>query len=156
MKWILVGLLGLLLCAGCAGCQPTPEQEIVVKKDAERMIEQASSEDNGTLLDSLVIPNGRYSYESTGADGRLHIKVDASIEAPACNNIPIFRVSIGEFSQEVVTDIFNYFFPDEKPYDRVTVQTKLSILVVQPPPSTFMANISRSPPSGILKLYVMV
>ena len=112
MKRAIALLLLLINAFSLVACQPTPEQEIVVKKDAERMIEQASSEDNGTLLDSLVIPNGRYSYESTGADGRLHIKVDASIEAPACNNIPIFFVFIGEFSQKAVTDIFNYFFPD--------------------------------------------
>ncbi len=127
MKRAIALSLLLINAFSLAACQPTPEQDIVVKKDAERMIEQTSSEDNGTLLDSLVIPDGRYSYESTGADGRLHIKVDASIEAPACDSIPIFRVSIGEFSQEAVTDIFNYFFPDEKPYDRVTVQTKADI-----------------------------
>ncbi len=119
--------LTLITTFSLAACQATPGQEFVVRKDTERMVEQAGNEDNGTLLDSLVIPDGRYSYESTGADGRLHIKVDASIEAPAHGSMPIFRVSICEFSQEAVTDIFNYLFPDEKPYDRVTVQTKADI-----------------------------
>ncbi|HOG02195.1 MAG TPA: DUF6034 family protein [Clostridia bacterium] len=123
----------LVVCAAAlsfAACQVTPEAPIVVEKDTERMIERAGDEQNGTRLDAIVIPEGRYTFESVGAGGKLHIKVDATVEAPDIGDIPILRVSIGEFSQEMVTGIFNYLFPAQKPYDRIAVQTKADIEII--------------------------
>lgn len=127
MKKIIATILALGSLLYMTACQATPEKDIIVHKDTERMIEQAADESNGTRLEKLVIPDGRYTYQSTGANGRLHINVDATIEKPDSASIPIFRVSMGSFSQETVTAIFNYLFPDEKPIDRSVVQTKADI-----------------------------
>jgi hypothetical protein len=127
MKKIIAIILamGTFLCM--TACQATPEKDIIVLKDAERMVEQAADENNGTGLDSLVIPEGRYTYESAEADGALHINVDASVEKPDSGDMPIVRVCMSSFSQETVTAIFNYLFPDGKPYDKARVQTKADI-----------------------------
>lgn len=82
MKRIFVGLLGLLLCAGGAGCQPTPEQEIVVKKDMDRMLAQAAQSDNGAFMNDMNIPEGRYRFSAEELNGRVRINVDAEIIKP--------------------------------------------------------------------------
>lgn len=125
VKKITAALLVLPFLA-LAACQPTPESGIIVQKDSERMIEQAADESNGTQFEDLIVPES-YTYESTEAYGRLYINVDATIEAPDSEDMPIVQVSKGSFLQETVTGIFNYLFPDEKPYSRITVQAKTDI-----------------------------
>ena len=127
MKIVVAVILLLGTFLYMAACQATPEKDIVVKKDVDRMIKKAGDESNGTQLNALVVSEGRYTYESTGADEKLHIKVDAAIEKPDSVNMPIIRVSMGNFSQETVTAVFNYLFPKEKPYNRNWVQTKADI-----------------------------
>lgn len=130
MKRIIAAVLILGTLLYITACQATPEKNIVVKKDTERMVEKAADESNGTQLDALVIPEGRYTYESTGADGKLHINVDAAIEKPDSGSMPIIRATMASFSQETVTAIFNYLFPGEKPYEQEKVQTKADIETV--------------------------
>ena len=65
-----------------AACQETPDEVVVVKKDTERMIEQAGSEDNGNKLSELGIPDEHYTFNSELANGRLKINVDADIRVP--------------------------------------------------------------------------
>ncbi len=100
-----------------AACQATPEEPIAVKKDMERMIDQADAQENGLKLADIDIPTDRYTFESTGLNGRMHITVDAEIQRPSNDEIPIIRVSKGGFSQELVSSIFAYLFPNEKPFD---------------------------------------
>lgn len=127
MKRIMTAILILVTLLYMAACQATPEEDIIVQKDTERMVEKAADENNGTQLDTLVIPEEHYTYESTGADGKLHINVDAVIEKPDSGNMPIVRASIGRFSQEAVTGIFNYLFPDEKPREITVYSDKESL-----------------------------
>jgi len=125
MKKIFLILLTVIMMLSAVACQATPDEVIVVKKDTERMIEQASQPDNGKTMDVLEIPEGRYTFSSTGLDGRFRIEVDADIERPNEEALPIVRVKMGDFSQELVTKIFNYFFSDQLAYDvSDNVQTK--------------------------------
>ena len=50
MKRYIAILLCMAVAFGAAACQPTPEQAIVVKKDTERMIEQAAQPSNGAAI----------------------------------------------------------------------------------------------------------
>ena len=111
-----------------AACQVTPEAPIVVQKDTERMVEQARTQDGAASLKELGIPDGRYTFDTTGANGKLRIHVDTDIVTPNVTAMPIVKVSMGLFSQEQVTGIFNYLFPDQKPtYDFGQVETKADI-----------------------------
>ena len=129
MKKRIAILLITIIAFGAAACQPTPEKAVVVKKDTERMIEQAAQPSNGAAIDDVGIPEGRYTFSAEGLNGRLRINVDAEIEAPAAQAMPIVRVERGGFSQEIVTKVFNYFYAGETAYDASGehVETKAEI-----------------------------
>lgn len=128
MKKALSILLIMATALSFAACQVTPEEPVVVKKDTERLVEQAGSKEGKTQLPELGIPAGRYTFDANGANGKLRIHVDAAILKPDVSAMPIVQVSMGLFSQEQVTGIFNYLFPDEKPkYDFGQVETKADI-----------------------------
>ena len=57
MKKLITIFLTLFMLLSAAACQPTPEKLIVVKKDTERMIEQAQASDTGgnSLISALGI-----------------------------------------------------------------------------------------------------
>lgn len=117
MKKLITIFLTLFMLISTAACQPTPEQAIVVKKDTERMIEQAAQPSNGAAIDEVGIPEGRYTFSAEGLNGRLRTNVDAEIEAPVAQAMPIVRVEQGGFSQELVTKIFNYLFAGKTAYE---------------------------------------
>jgi hypothetical protein len=119
-----------MLIISLAACQATPEKPIVVQKDTERLVAQAKDKSNGTELNALTIPEGCYTYESAGADGKLHIAVKAVVKKPQSGAMPVVRASIGRFTQKTVTAIFDYLFPGKKPYDRIKVQTKAEIQAI--------------------------
>ena len=129
MRRYIAILLCMAVAFGAAACQPTPEKAVVVKKDTERMIEQAAQPSNGAAIDDVGIPEGRYTFSAEGLNGRLRINVDAEIEAPAAQAMPIVRVERGGFSQEIVTKVFNYFYAGETAYDASGehVETKAEI-----------------------------
>ena len=129
MRRYIAILLCMAVAVGAVACQPTPEQAVVVKKDTERMIEQAAQPSNGAAIDEVGIPEGRYTFSAEGLNGRLRINVDAEIEAPAAQAMPIVRVERGGFSQEIVTKVFNYFYAGETAYDASGehVETKAEI-----------------------------
>ena len=121
MKRKIIALsLALITAFSLAACQKTPEQEFVVQKDTERMIEQARDEEHGTTAAELGVPEENYTFSATGADGRLVVNVDAPVIVPSAN-IPTARVSATGFTQEQVTGFFNYLFPGEKPLSGTNV-----------------------------------
>lgn len=127
MKRKIIALsLALITAFSLAACQKTPEQEFIVQKDTERMIEQARDEEHGTTAAELGVPEENYTFSATGADGRLVVNVDAPVIVPSAN-IPTARVSATGFTQKQVTGLFNYLFPDEKPLittSDVSIRTK--------------------------------
>jgi hypothetical protein len=91
-------------------CQPTPEADIVIQKNTEQMIKAAKQTPEAaeamTLAEAYVIPE-TLSYTENDVDGKLVIEVDASIELPSVNMLPIARVSTADFSQETVSLMFD-------------------------------------------------
>ncbi len=59
MKKLITIFLTLFMLLSAAACQKTPEKAVVVKKDTERMIEQAqaSDTDGSSLISALGIPD---------------------------------------------------------------------------------------------------
>lgn len=116
MKTKIIALITAAATLFClTACQPTPDRDIVVKKDSERMIEKAQSEEEGNKTLSAIDAPEHYTHESEGAGGKLRIKVDADVVVPDVESMPIVRASMDLLTQEQVTGMFNYFFPDEKP-----------------------------------------
>jgi len=100
-----------------AACQPTPAETVVIEKDTERMVEQATEEEYGTKIETILGNTDRIELHTVSLDGRLTINVDASIEVPNADYMPILRAVPGFFTQESVSGIFNYLYPSQKPYD---------------------------------------
>lgn len=102
-------------------CQATPEKPAVVKKDTERLIEQAAGTketETGTTkigVTQLGIPEGRATYETAELSGKLKITADAEVIVPDTDAMPIVKASQGLFTQEQITGMFNLLFPGEKP-----------------------------------------
>lgn len=117
-----------MICAGLlllTGCQPTPEQPVVEKKDTEQMLEQAQGEASSSGMAALGVIEEKAVYEAVEADGMLKISADAKVTLPDAEKMPVKRVTQGVFTQEQVTAIFNYFYPEEKPLTIPTqVETK--------------------------------
>lgn len=129
MKKRIISLSCALICAlSLTACQTTPEKSVVMAKDSDRMMELAASAEGGTRISDLGIPDGNVKGEITGANGKLKINIDAEVETPDVDTMPIKKVSMGVFSQEVVTGLFNYLYPDEKPKIDSGIVTKDDIL----------------------------
>ncbi len=105
----------LVIVCFLSACQPTPAEEIVIRKDTEQMVQQAANNSAGQKVSKLKVPEGSYTYQTTAADGKLTISVDAAVTVPESEKIPTARVSETGFTQEQVTAFFNYLFPDEQP-----------------------------------------
>ena len=112
MKKTIALIIAAVMLLALSACQATPDEELIVQKDTERMVEQAADESAGTKVSKLKVPDGNYTFQTTAADGKLTINVDAPVSVPESEKIPTARVSETGFTQEEVTAFFNYFFPD--------------------------------------------
>lgn len=97
-------------------CQANPTDVVVIQKDTERMVSQAE-EEQGTKLETILGDKKRIELHAVGLDGRLTINVEAAVQAPSTDYLPILRVTPGYFTQDSVSGIFNFLFPAQKPYD---------------------------------------
>ncbi len=127
MKKIMIIAIAMFILTSC---QPTPEQNVVVEKDTERMVEQAMPESKQEDIPTIgeLVSEDRYVYEETGADGKLTLTMDAEIVVPDVDYMPIAEVSKDIFTQEQVSKMFNYFFPSgEATIDMPQVELKSDI-----------------------------
>ena len=127
MKKILPVLLAMLVITALFfGCQATPEQDIVVQKDMEQMIEKGLEESGDTTVSPSIdvtdyamlceyygIPE---RFQTTITEGKLTINCDVAIELPKATALPMARVEAGEFSQEQVYAFWNALVGDTPMY----------------------------------------
>ena len=81
MRRYIAILLCMAVAAGVAACQPTPEQDIVVGKDTDRLIENAAkdtsapfpSDASGCDLYERIGAPETYSAELVSSGGKLHV-----------------------------------------------------------------------------------
>ncbi len=142
MKRILVILLSLSLIA----CVPTPEEDFVPQKDTTAMIEMAKSTalpDESTVgIDAqnggqtaLALPSLReryqipetYQYHAELAEGNFILNIDAKVDVPDTNKIPIVRVERIGFDPDVVRTLFNALCGDTEMYYIQQVYSKSQI-----------------------------
>lgn len=107
MKRVLSVLISILMLLLLAACQPTPDEQIVMKKDTERMVERAAAQENGTPVSMLGIPDERYTYEASDASGMVQIRADAEIILPDAERLPIVRVGMGKFTEQDAENLYN-------------------------------------------------
>ena len=127
MKKILPVLLAILLMtAFLSGCQATPDQQVVVQKDMEQMIEKGLEESGESTVSTSVdvtdyamlceyygIPE---LFQTTITEGKLTINCDVAIELPEATALPMARVEAGGFTQEQVYAFWNALVGDTPMY----------------------------------------
>lgn len=135
MKRIIA--VALLLCL-LAGCQPTPEEEIVTNK-ADNSLEAAIHKSEpvasdapeavcGTLRQTLAAPeHWTDAYEGDIYGGRLYVNIDAAVEVPEVNRVPVFAGRLdGPRAEE--TERLCKLLLGEGPYEQVVYDRKAAVL----------------------------
>ncbi|OJU11363.1 MAG: hypothetical protein BGN88_04905 [Clostridiales bacterium 43-6] len=90
------------------GCKPTPNTEVLVKKDENEMLQKAMSGGASTtsLEKQYDIPS-TLEYRRESKDKRVLLDYDAAILVPNLNGMPILRLQPADFSQDIVYTLFN-------------------------------------------------
>ncbi len=111
----------MLVACFTTACQPTPETPIVVNK-------------NDGVLESAIAatpePETRYEAPETWtldafeANAKLTVSADAQVDVPDTGAFPVYEIVKGQYTQEQVDKIIDYFFGDETLYEAGQPQTK--------------------------------
>ena len=136
MGKIIRGVLLIILVAMLSGCQSTPEDSVVVGKDAaafeEKLKEKASvsggeTQTYGDTADaSLKFTSEKLKDEFLLNDGHLSIKVDAEVSS-IIGSTPVYRVVPDMFTSENVKAWADVLFQGNTAYDAKKIMTKTEI-----------------------------
>lgn len=110
----LLLFLSALLC-GLTACSEAPKEALVSQKNNERLVEEAQEEPDAdkTLDAARTAAPETWSYSYQDEDGTLNITADqVPVSFPDRDTIPMYKVSCGEFTQDFVTKVYDYFFPE--------------------------------------------
>ena len=115
----------LLCCILLIACVPTPEEEIVVQKDFDRMIAQANETPSNAVDDPGELPkNGDHVFETfTGRSDAFKVTIDADVFMPEAP-LPIVRVKPGEFNPENLQPFFETLTKGEEFYLKKELASK--------------------------------
>lgn len=106
---VFVIFLFVFTCLATA-CQPTPDENIVLKRDAAETIIRNSSISNETPYD-YEIPlsvNDRFEVR----EDQFDVAIDASVDAPPIGQCPVARAQRMQFETQYLEPIVDYFVGD--------------------------------------------
>lgn len=116
MKRTLCLLTALPLAALFSACQPTPEAPIVIEKDTDTLLEQATTDREAAALplrEQLSAPDW---MDVMAEDGDFTILAHAAVHLPETDTIPIISVKVGAFSQELIDKLWDLLIGDMAMY----------------------------------------
>ena len=120
-------LTGMFLISGC---QKTPEEPIVVQKDTDRLVERVESSEteksNLSIRERYGIPE-RFEISLEGVTGNMSVTADTEIDVPEVNELPMYRVTLTNFSQEIVSKLFDELCGDYEMMETPQEMTKKEI-----------------------------
>ena len=117
LLWI--GAAAMLLSGGCAK-QVDAGPEPYVSIDTVQLLETAgtSAENVGSILrERLNAPEHYEAQTMMASDGHLAIVLDAAVEVPNVDAMPIYRVNAGTFDDRLINRAFDYFCKGIPMYD---------------------------------------
>ena len=125
----VITILSILLCSCSIIDEDTETKTVSEEKTAIPDLTKLSiQEESGkNYLCDTEFPQGNYIQNFSNDDGTFTVEADASIILPETDKLPMWEVKPMQFSQETVTGIFNYLFPEEKPYNEVSGSTKAEL-----------------------------
>lgn len=131
-KYVCILLAILMALAALSGCQQTPKDDLVVGKDMSKMLKKAMAPQDvqGGLPEVLGIPSGHYETNLEDKSGKIKVTVDADINLPDADSIPIVRVAAKPFSQDTVNTLIELLFDDGPLYtpESISELTKTDII----------------------------
>lgn len=103
----------IILCF--VACQPTPENVAVVGKNQAEFEEaisnnELSEQESDTVQAAIDVPTQLILDEIESKNGKFKVSVKANVIVPQISNIPVYRVSPQEISQELATQMLNGIF----------------------------------------------
>lgn len=107
-------ILTAVMVAACftTACQPTPEEPVVVQRDA--------LEEKITETEETAVPEATYEAPNHWTDsaekGAMIINIDAAVVMPEVSAYPVIKLEPHVFSQERVDELVHYFAGDRKLY----------------------------------------
>ena len=129
-RYISFVIILIFVCFGL-GCQQTPENEIVVEKDMDRMVASAlenekTSNTTEILAQKLNVPSDlKETFASQ--NGKTEFMIDASILFPQSDSVPIIRVRKHLFTQKEADLMMGLFLGDDPLYTIPNSMTKEQI-----------------------------
>ena len=127
MKKLITIFLTPFMLLSAAACQPTPEQDIVVGKDTDRLIDKASEGLGDESVAEKVNAPLRYEADFVSSDGMTAVSANAAVDVPEASTAPIIRISTGSISQEQA-DVLLHELVRSKLYDPYSAPSKSSIM----------------------------
>ncbi len=102
------------------GCAKSPENDIVTRKNTEALVSKATETDETrkTLAENKEQPPEHYTWSYDNSTGTLHLTVEADVELPEAETIPMYRLSCTGFTQEQVTGLYDYLFQGRETWKR--------------------------------------
>lgn len=106
-------------------CQPTPDRDIIVQKDTERLVEtvelknaneDVSIEPADMPDNPLVKMDERYTFDFVNDNGRLHIHADADVYVPETGKAPMTRVKGEYFTDAFAKKMFDKIYQGTTAY----------------------------------------
>ena len=117
----IIMVAALLLTA----CQPTPDHDIIVQKDTERLVEtvelknanDGESVEPADIQDNpLVKQDTPYHFDYVNENGRLHIQADADVFVPKTGKAPMVRVKGEYFTDAFAKKLFDQIYQGTTAY----------------------------------------
>ena len=97
MKRFTAILLSIFTLFALTACQPTPEAAVVMQKDTDRMVEQATGDGESAALplrEQLAAPD---VMNVTAEEDGFTILAHAAVILPETDAIPVITVKAGSF-----------------------------------------------------------
>ena len=137
MKRFTAILLSIFTLFALTACQPTPEAAVVMQKDTDRMVEQATGDGESAALplrEQLAAPD---MMNVTAEEDGFTILAHASVILPETDAIPVITVKAGSFSQELTNILWDLLIGDKAMYkprtedDRTKAELEQAIINIQ-------------------------
>jgi len=127
-------VIGLLFA-----CQPTPKEDAVRQKSFNKMFQMAKkpADSKSMLLREQVQAPERYMRQITGANNAFMLCIDAYVEIPNHEKMPIAEIAPIDFSQEQTRLLYDLFcrgkemyivYPDA-PLTKAQIESKIRFLM---------------------------
>ncbi|MBN2879645.1 MAG: hypothetical protein JXN65_08450 [Clostridia bacterium] len=102
-----------LFALGLSACMATPDNQVVIpKSNTEQEIIKSAEENKDTDRDFIYEAPNHIAETFVIVQGHLDIKVDADVNVPDIDHVPVAKITTDPFKQERVEELIEYFLED--------------------------------------------